>query len=182
MNRKPYVPPGIVAEIELPTAPVRDQGPTASAVDADFAGRHAPGCVMATAAEITCDPPRRLTYQTVHDVRADGVGEAPAHVCDSFTQLRKVPYADRCSGYGDAIEYIAFVESKGRWEAGNIEYATPIAFCPFCGAKLDGTTSAARLDEPTIERIAAAFWTRWTLGPSRATFADFIEIIRKATS
>lgn len=65
------------------------------------------------------------------------------HQCKlEFTQPVFTGANPDLGGYGPAIETTIVFGSDGKWWAGNGEYATPIAFCPWCGVKLDSLRGA----------------------------------------
>lgn len=64
-------------------------------------------------------------------------GEVRDHRCQALERSQKRgrdPVEVRF--YGHAIDVVFYDPETGRWYASNEKYATPIAFCPFCGLKL----------------------------------------------
>jgi len=51
-------------------------------------------------------------------------------------KMNEMLLASSISNYGEAIEYIEYVEEGDFWVAHCNEYATIIKYCPFCGKKL----------------------------------------------
>ena len=51
-------------------------------------------------------------------------------------KIKEVLFASDISNYGEAIEYIEYVEKGDFWVGHCDEYATIIKYCPFCGKKL----------------------------------------------
>ena len=58
------------------------------------------------------------------------------HKCKNPVKFPKILYKD-FPWYGIAISEICYDEKLKCWIADNGEYGSPVAFCPWCGEKLE---------------------------------------------